>query len=78
MELHITPHGLRVMALQSWRTLTCHLEATKGQSSQSGLRGFKRKIIKWSDVCTIIQTEYKINYLNNKFNGEIRSGLTLK
>jgi hypothetical protein len=39
---HITPHGLRVMALRSWRTLTCHLEAPKGQSSQSGLRDFKR------------------------------------
>jgi hypothetical protein len=24
-----------------------------------------------SDDCTIIQREYKINYLNNKFNGEI-------
>ena len=22
-------------------------------------------------MCTIIQIEYKINYLNNKFNGEI-------
>jgi hypothetical protein len=28
--------------------------------------------------CTIIQSEYKINYLNNKVNPEIRSGLTLK
>ena len=32
MERHITPHGLRVMALQSWRTLICHLEAPKGQT----------------------------------------------
>jgi hypothetical protein len=39
---HITPHGLRVMALRSWRTLICHLEAPKGQSNQSGLRDFKR------------------------------------
>jgi hypothetical protein len=42
VECHITPHGLRVMALQSWRTLICHLEAPKGQSSQSGLRYFRR------------------------------------
>jgi hypothetical protein len=42
VERHITPHGLRVMALRSWRTLTCHLEAPKSQSSQSGLRDFKR------------------------------------
>jgi hypothetical protein len=42
VESHITPHGLRVMALRSWRTLICHLEAPKGQSNQSGLRDFKR------------------------------------
>jgi hypothetical protein len=42
VECHITPHGLRVMALRSWRTLICHLGAPKGQSSQSGLRDFKR------------------------------------
>jgi hypothetical protein len=42
VECHITPHDLKVMALRSWRTLTCHLEAPKGQSSQSGLRYFKR------------------------------------
>jgi hypothetical protein len=42
VEHHITPHGLRVMALRSWRTLICHLEAPKGQSNQSGLRDFKR------------------------------------
>ena len=42
VESHITPHGLRVMALRSW-TLICHLEAPKGQSSQSGLRVFKGK-----------------------------------
>jgi hypothetical protein len=42
VERHITPHGLRVMALRSWRTLICHLEAPKGQSSQSGLRYFIR------------------------------------
>jgi hypothetical protein len=42
VEHHITPHSLRVMALRSWRTLICHLEAPKGQSSQSGLRDFKR------------------------------------
>jgi hypothetical protein len=40
VEHHITPHGLRVMALRSWRTLLRHLEAPKGQSSQSGLRDF--------------------------------------
>ena len=42
VEHHITPHSLRVMALRSWRTLRCHLEAPKGQSNQSGLRDFKR------------------------------------
>jgi hypothetical protein len=42
VERHITPHGLRVMSLRSWRTLICHLEAPKGQSNQSGLRDFKR------------------------------------
>jgi hypothetical protein len=42
VECHITPHGLSVMALQSWRTLICHLEAPTGQSSQSGLRDFRR------------------------------------
>ena len=78
VEHHITPHGLRVMALRSCMSLTCHLEAPKGRSSQSGLRDFRRYIIKWIDECTIIQSEYKINYFNNKFNGEIRSGLTLK
>ena len=41
VECHITPHSLRVMALRTWRTLICHLEAPKGQSSQSGLRDFK-------------------------------------
>jgi hypothetical protein len=41
VERHIT-HGLRVMALRSWRTLICHLEAPKVQSSQSGLRDFRR------------------------------------
>jgi hypothetical protein len=43
VELHINPHGLRVMALRIWRTLICHLEAPKGQSSQSGFRDFKGK-----------------------------------
>ena len=43
VERHVTPHDLRVMALRSWRTLICHLEAPKGQSSQSGLRYFKGK-----------------------------------
>jgi hypothetical protein len=42
VERHITPHSLRVMTLQSWRTLICHLEAPKGQSSQSGFRDFRR------------------------------------
>jgi hypothetical protein len=42
VECHITPHGLRVIDLQSWRTHICHLEAPKGQSSQSGLRDFRR------------------------------------
>jgi hypothetical protein len=42
VECHINPHGLRVMALRSWRTLICHLETPKGQSSQSCLRNFKR------------------------------------
>ena len=41
VECHITTHGLRVMALRSWRTLICHLEAPKGQSNQSGLKYFK-------------------------------------
>jgi hypothetical protein len=41
VEHHITPHGLRVMALRSWRTHICHIEAPKGQSSQSGLIVFK-------------------------------------
>jgi hypothetical protein len=40
VEHHITPHGLRFMALRIWRTLMSHLEAPKGQSSQSGLRDF--------------------------------------
>ena len=35
VERHITPHGLRVMALQIWRTLICWLEDPKGQRSQS-------------------------------------------
>jgi hypothetical protein len=43
VEFHVCPHGLRVMALRSWRTLIYHLEAPKGQSSQSGLRDFKGK-----------------------------------
>jgi len=38
VECHITPHDLRFMALRSWRTIICHLEAQKGQSNQSGLR----------------------------------------
>ena len=42
LKHHINSHGLRFMALRSWRTLICHLEAPKGQSSQSGLRDFKR------------------------------------
>jgi hypothetical protein len=42
VECHITPHNLRVMALRSWRTLIRHIESPKGQSSQSGLRDFKR------------------------------------
>jgi hypothetical protein len=42
VERHITSRGLRVMALRSCRTLICHLEAPKGQSSQSGLRDFRR------------------------------------
>jgi hypothetical protein len=42
VEHHIPPHGLRVMALRSWKTLICHLEAPKDQSSQSGLRDFRR------------------------------------
>jgi hypothetical protein len=40
VECHITPHGLRLMALRIWRTLVSHLEAPKGQCSQSGLRYF--------------------------------------
>ena len=48
-----------------------HLEAPKCQSSQSGLRYFQKVNNKVSDECTIIQSKYKINYLNNKFNGEI-------
>ena len=42
VEHHLPPHGLRVMALRSWRNLICHLEAPKCQSSQSDLRDFKR------------------------------------
>jgi hypothetical protein len=42
VECHITTHGLRVMALRSWRTLICWLEAPKGQRSQ---RGCKEEII---------------------------------
>jgi hypothetical protein len=42
VERHIMPHGLKVMALRSWRTLICHLEAPKGQNNQSGLKDFKR------------------------------------
>jgi hypothetical protein len=42
VERHITPHSLGVMVLQSWRTFLCHLEAPKGQSSQSGLKDFRR------------------------------------
>jgi hypothetical protein len=42
VDRHINPHDLRVMALRSWRTLICQLEAPKGQSSQSGLRDFKK------------------------------------
>ena len=38
VEHHITPRGLRVMALQSWRTLICWLEAPKGQISQSSCK----------------------------------------
>jgi hypothetical protein len=34
VECHITPHGLRVMALQRWRTHISRLEAPKGQKSQ--------------------------------------------
>jgi hypothetical protein len=34
VERHINPHGLRVMALQSWKTLICWLKAPKGQISQ--------------------------------------------
>ena len=46
VERHITPRSLRFMALRSWRTLLCHLEDPKGQSSQSRLRDFRRLIIK--------------------------------
>jgi hypothetical protein len=42
VERHITPHGLRVMALRSWRTRICRLEAPKGQRSQ---RACKEEII---------------------------------
>jgi hypothetical protein len=42
VERHITPHGLRVMALRSWRTLICWFEAPKGQRSQ---RACKEEII---------------------------------
>ena len=69
VEHHITPHSLRVMALQSWRTLICHLEAPKGQS---GLRDFK--VNNKVKLSVIIQSEYKINYLNNKFNGKLEVG----
>jgi hypothetical protein len=35
---NITPHGLIVMVLRSWRTLICRLEAPKGQRSQRSLK----------------------------------------
>jgi hypothetical protein len=40
VERHITPHGLRVMALRIWRTLMSQLKSPKDQSSQAGLRDF--------------------------------------
>jgi hypothetical protein len=42
VECHITPHGLRVIALRSWRTLICWLETPKGQRNQ---RSCKEEII---------------------------------
>ena len=54
------------MAMWSWKTLMSHLEAPKGQSSQSGWKEEIVWIIKWSDECTISQSGYKRNYLNNK------------
>jgi hypothetical protein len=38
VERHITPHDLSVMALRSWRTLICWLEAPKGQRNQSSYK----------------------------------------
>jgi hypothetical protein len=35
---NISPNGLRVMVLRSWRTLICRLEAPKGQRSQRSLK----------------------------------------
>ena len=34
VELHINPHGLRVMALQRWRTPTWRLEASRSKKSK--------------------------------------------
>ena len=48
-----------------------HIEAPKGQSSQSDCKEEIIYIIKWSDECTISQSGCKINYLNNKVNGEL-------
>ena len=42
VERHITPHGLKFMALRSWRTLICWLETPKGQGNQ---RARKEEII---------------------------------
>jgi hypothetical protein len=42
VERYIIPHGLIVMALRSWRTLICWLEAPKGQRIQ---RACKEEII---------------------------------
>jgi hypothetical protein len=42
VEHLINPHGLRVIALRSWRTLICWLEAPKSQRSQSA---YKEEIV---------------------------------
>ena len=79
VELHITPHGLRVMALRSWRTLICWLEAPKGQRSQSACKEEIIYIIKWSDK---VKEDYlkwsdkvKDDYLNNKVKWKNQRGL---
>jgi hypothetical protein len=45
VKCHITPHGLRVMALRSWRTLICHLEAPKCKVAREAVGGPRGPIV---------------------------------